>query len=476
MPRVRDPLWEYVESTAQKKNKCKFCQLEISGGISRLKYHWAKMIGHDVSPCTVVTDEVIELALNAITEIEDRPRVNKKARGSNSKEGNTSSSFNFGSQQSVYRASGQSSTVSYQPKVLELLKKKEKEVADAMGVKFLVANNLAFNILRSHKLREWCLAIGKYGEGYVPPGSETARTKILGSLKDEATMYVKSVQESWEDTGCTLMSDGWTDARRRHHVNLLASSPSGIVFLKSEVVKEKQTGEYLANFIMSTMEEIGSHNMVQVVTDKASNYGSAGAIIQSRYPHVFKTSCATHCIDLILEDIDKLPSQAHKRTKEDDAKALVEVIQSNAFWIKGNEVVAIVEPIVKLLRMVDGDECTLGYIYEGVIRVKESIKVILNNDKDKYDPYLAIIERKRIQRLHSPIHAVAAYLNPKFYYEKIVKMDNEIRDGMSKVRQKLLTSEERKTFTGEITFYHARHSKIFTPMAVDALSNTHPRT
>ncbi|KAF9607094.1 hypothetical protein IFM89_032210, partial [Coptis chinensis] len=312
------------------------------------------MIGHDVCPCTAMTDEVMELALNVIVKIEDMPRVNKKARGSNSKEGNTCSSFNFGSQQSVYRASGQSITVSHQPKVLGQLKKKEKDVADTIGVKFIVANNLAFNILRSDELREWCQAIGKYGEGYVPPGSETARTKILGSLKDVATMYVKSVKESWEDTSCTLMLDGWTDARRRHHVNLLASSPSGIVILKSE------------------------------------------------------------------------------RRREDDAKALVEVIQSDAFWIKGNEVVAIVEPIVKLLRMVNGDQCTLGYIYEGVIRVKESIKMILNNDKDKYDPYLAIIERKRIQRLHSPIHAVAAYLNPKFYYENIVKMDSEIRDGMNK--------------------------------------------
>ncbi|KAF9604447.1 hypothetical protein IFM89_006729 [Coptis chinensis] len=167
--------------------------------------------------------------------------------------------------------------------------------------------------------------------------------------------------------------------------------------------------------------------------------------------------------------------QDHMRTREDDAKALVEVIQSDAFWIKGNEVVAIIEPIVKLLRMVDGDECTLGYIYEGVIRVKESIKMILNNDNDKYDPYLAIIERKRIQCLHSPIHVVVAYLNPKSYYEKIVKMDAEIKYGMSKVRQKLLTSEERKTLTQKIIFYHARHSKIFTPMAVDALSNIHPR-
>ncbi|KAF9618936.1 hypothetical protein IFM89_002931 [Coptis chinensis] len=367
MPRVRDPLWEYVELTAQKKNKCRFCQVEISGGISRLKYHWAKMIGHDVSPCTAVTDEVMELALNAVTEIEDRPRVNKKARGSNSKEGNTSSSFNFGSQQSVYRASGQSSTVSHQPKVLELLKKKEKEVADSMGVKFLVANNLAFNILRSHELRQWCLAIGKYdNRDLKKPGATRFASQFL---------CLQSVLKEKEPLRFLVSSNDW---------------------------------------------------------------------------------------------------QAHKRTKEDDAKALVEVIQSDAFWIKGNEVVAIVEPIVKLLRMVDGDECTLGYIYEGVIRVKESIKAILNNDKDKYDPYLAIIERKRIQRLHSPIHAVAAYLNPKFYYEKIVKMDSEIRDGMSKVRQKLLTSEERKTFTGEINFYHARHSKIFTPMAVDALSNTHP--
>ena len=51
------------------------------------------------------------------------------------------------------------------------------------------------------------------------------------------------------------------------------------------------------------MEE---HNVVQVITDNASNYVLAGKKLESKYNTIFWTSCAAHCIDLVLEDIGKV--------------------------------------------------------------------------------------------------------------------------------------------------------------------------
>ena len=52
--------------------------------------------------------------------------------------------------------------------------------------------------------------------------------------------------------------------------------------------------------------EVGPQNVVQIITDNAANYVSAGKMLMERYPSIFWTPCAAHCLDLMLEDIGKL--------------------------------------------------------------------------------------------------------------------------------------------------------------------------
>lgn len=54
------------------------------------------------------------------------------------------------------------------------------------------------------------------------------------------------------------------------------------------------------------VEEVGEKNVIQVVTDNASNYVKAGKLLEAKRPHLFWTPCAAHCIDLMLEDIGKI--------------------------------------------------------------------------------------------------------------------------------------------------------------------------
>nr|KAJ0187084.1 hypothetical protein LSAT_V11C900480190 [Lactuca sativa] len=53
------------------------------------------------------------------------------------------------------------------------------------------------------------------------------------------------------------------------------------------------------------IKEIGPDHVVQIVTDSVANNVLAGKIVEAKYPHIYWTPCAAHCIDFMLEDIFK---------------------------------------------------------------------------------------------------------------------------------------------------------------------------
>ncbi|KAL7260921.1 hypothetical protein ACSBR1_006566 [Camellia fascicularis] len=64
-----------------------------------------------------------------------------------------------------------------------------------------------------------------------------------------------------------------------------------------------------------------------------------------------------------------------KWSKKDDAKEAKKIIQSKDFWTKAVDVLTVQEPLLKVLRLVDGDEKpTMGFIYEAMDRAKLAIK------------------------------------------------------------------------------------------------------
>ena len=64
-----------------------------------------------------------------------------------------------------------------------------------------------------------------------------------------------------------------------------------------------------ANLLFQLLDEVimevGVTNVVQVITNNASNYVLAGKMLESKHKTIFLTPCVAHCIDLMLEDIGK---------------------------------------------------------------------------------------------------------------------------------------------------------------------------
>ncbi|WJX29351.1 hypothetical protein P8452_18003 [Trifolium repens] len=104
------------------------------------------------------------------------------------------------------------------------------------------------------------------------------------------------------------MTDGWTDTKGRTLINFLVNSPAGTMFVKSvDASAYMKIGQKVYELLDSFVEEVGESNVVQLVTDNGSNYVLAGKHLQVSRPKIFWTPCAAHCLDLMLEDIGKIP-------------------------------------------------------------------------------------------------------------------------------------------------------------------------
>ena len=122
--------------------------------------------------------------------------------------------------------------------------------------------------------------------------------------------HVKSIIEEytaeWKKTGCSIMSDGWTDRKRRSICNFLVNSFKGIVFLSSMDTSDiSKTTEKVFHMLDEIVEIVGEENVVQVVTDNVANYKAVGELLMQKRKHLYWTPCAAHCIDLMLEDFEK---------------------------------------------------------------------------------------------------------------------------------------------------------------------------
>lgn len=103
------------------------------------------------------------------------------------------------------------------------------------------------------------------------------------------------------------MTDGWTGRRRRTILNFLVNNPKGLIFLKSidALVISNTSNKVFMMIDDVVVEEVGEDNFVQVITNNASNYKAVVDLLMQKRKHLYWTPCFTHCIDLVLEDLEK---------------------------------------------------------------------------------------------------------------------------------------------------------------------------
>ncbi|XP_077217989.1 uncharacterized protein LOC143852490 [Tasmannia lanceolata] len=129
----------------------------------------------------------------------------------------------------------------------------EREEVDYKVVRFLTANGIPFNVLRSPYWEEMVSAISQVS-GYKAPSSEKARTTLLDNENER-------------------------------------------------VRKLEKSGKNISEFLLTAIESIGPSNVVQVITDNAANCKAAGHAVEKAYKHIFWSPCMVHTLNLILKDL-----------------------------------------------------------------------------------------------------------------------------------------------------------------------------
>nr|CAN66693.1 hypothetical protein VITISV_032487 [Vitis vinifera] len=192
-----------------------------------------------------------------------------------------------------------------------------------------------------------------------------------------------------------------------------------------------------------------------IVTNNVANYVAAGRLISQKHKHINWSSCAAHCLNLIFKDID-----IQRIIK---SKVAVSIILDNRFWNDCLIVVNLMSPLMRLLRIVDCDERpSMGYVYEGMYKVRLGIKKLFNYNERLYKPYTEIIKQRWDQQLKKSIHSVAYWLNPCFQYdqENFCNKPNVIGGVMDVIDQKVLKGKLETM--NEMKFYNKK--RIYDPI------------
>ena len=202
--------------------------------------------------------------------------------------------------------------------------------------RWMYKKNIPFNAINDDDFKQFCEALGRYGPDWRQPSQHHIREKMLLQEVERTRDLLKPHEAEREITGCSVMTDAWTDKKRRSIMNLCVHCKLGTTFLESkEASADAHTSLYIFNYVVECIEKIGmifevssllsfidfhnivgadfeifhlvgAENVVQVVTDNASNNMGAKEMLKGKWPKIFWSSCATHTLNLMVEAVGKL--------------------------------------------------------------------------------------------------------------------------------------------------------------------------
>ncbi|XP_052170425.1 uncharacterized protein LOC127786803 [Diospyros lotus] len=296
----------------------------------------------------------------------------------------------------------------------------EREQVDLKVMRGLCANGIPFNVLRNPQFVEMVTAINRGPKGYKAPSFEKARTVLLDECKRNVEKDLSPIQDTWYSQGVSIVSDGWTNVKHKPLINVLAVNSRGAMFMYAEDFSGvEKIGSAIAKFLLKAIEEIGPSNVLQVVTDNATNCKAAGheiekngkAIVKYMNNHtqslamfranstlellkVAKTRFASHyvllkrlldckdaLITIVVRDAWKEWVKQGDECTRTKGSMVAEIIRSEEFWEEVKNIIQIIKPIYLLIKFCDGEGPKMGEFYEKMDTMLGEIKDIMGSNK-----------------------------------------------------------------------------------------------
>ena len=280
--------------------KCNYCSKIVSGGIFRFKHHLAGT-KEDTEPCVSVPDEVRAAMLKVVCQAKENAA--KKKRMWSTAFGDDEEDYSVGgcSQErgSLKKSKTCASVVgSVQSTIDGLYNRSKAEELSEQICRFFYTSAIPFHCIKNPEFTKMIDLATRFGApGYKHPSYHDVREKYLKREVERIKIYLKEFEQEWKEVGCSIMSDGWTDQKRRSICNFLVNSPKGMVFIYSlDTSSISKTTDKVFEILDKVVDQVGEENVIQIVTDNATNYKSAGLKLMEKRQHLYWTPCAAHCI------------------------------------------------------------------------------------------------------------------------------------------------------------------------------------
>ena len=171
----------------------------------------------------------------------------------------------------------------------------------------LFSAGVAPHVLENKLLKRGLLSVAEAGAGWRPP----SRKELLGTLLDAEHASVKrGIAEARSTTarvGVVLVGDGATNVNREPILNLLSVQGNRVEFIKAQDCSGKvKDARFIADDVINVINALEDpQSVVAVLMDNATR--AAWPLIEAACPWVVCGPCGPHVVDLLLEDVGRLP-------------------------------------------------------------------------------------------------------------------------------------------------------------------------
>lgn len=127
-----------------------------------------------------------------------------------------------------------------------------------------------------------------------------------------------------------------------------------------------------------------------------------------------------------------------KKAKGSEAS---KVVRSENFWKGVDVAVSFFEPLAILLRRMDSDVPSMGFIYGAFLDAKQELSAKFENEKPTcFQQVLEIVDKRWDNKLKMPLHRAGYYLNPYYYYSNKldIEIDGTFKDGLVTCMEKMV--------------------------------------
>ena len=163
------------------------------------------------------------------------------------------------------------------------------------------------NVLDDKLFRRGLLAVAEAGPGWQPPSAK----ELLGTLliREEARVHaaIAADRVTTARVGVTLVGDGATNVKRQPILNVLSVQANRVEFMKATNCAGKvKSMRFIADDMVAAIKALPDPQaVVAVLMDNATR--GAWPLIEADCPWVVCGPCGPHVVDLLMEDVGKLP-------------------------------------------------------------------------------------------------------------------------------------------------------------------------